>query len=35
MLELCTGYLEAGVIHIAWHWIGVIYKVRTSTDIDI
>ena len=28
-------YLEAGgVVHTAWHWIGAIYEVKTSIDID-
>ena len=34
MPGLCTRYLEVRVVHTAWHWIGAMYKVRTSTDID-
>ena len=35
MPGLYTGYLEAGVVHTAWHWIGAMYEARTTTDIDI
>ena len=34
MLGLHTRYLEARAVHTAWHWIGAMYEVRTSTDID-
>ena len=34
MLGLCIRYLEARVVHTAWHWIGAMYKVGTSMDID-
>ena len=34
MLGLCTRYSEAGVVHTAWHWIGAMYEVRASMDID-
>ena len=34
MLGLHTRYLEARVVHTAWHWIRTIYEVMTSTDID-
>ena len=32
--ELCIGYLKARAVHTAWHWIGTIYEVITSMDID-
>ena len=31
---LHTGYSEVGVVHMAIHWIGAMYQVITSIDID-
>ena len=34
ILGLCTWYLEARVVHTAWHWIRTMYEAITSMDID-